>query len=84
MNIQSVGQADSYAQFVKLVQEARSRNQGVVAGAASVSRPAKSVRISAPQAYRAAPPARASGIEGTPTVPKATTKTLGSFFDTYA
>ena len=85
MNMHSVGRVDSYNQFVKLVQEARLRNQGMTTGAGSVSATGGTGRKPAVQPYRAAAQATsAAGVQGTSLESKAKTKILGSFFDSYA
>jgi hypothetical protein len=85
VNMHSVGRVDSYNQFIKLVQEARLRNQGMTTGTGSVSATGAIGRKSIPQPYRpASPAASAAGVQGTSLELKAKTKILGSFFDSYA
>jgi hypothetical protein len=84
VNIQSVGGNDSYVQFVRLVQEARARTQGVTPGGTQAMGQVRSVRRSPAQMYRSAPIAAATNVQSASVEPKAKTRVLGSFFDTYA
>jgi prophage tail gpP-like protein len=84
VNIQGVGGNDSYAQFVKLVQEARARTSAVAPGRAQAAAQVTSVRRSPAQLYRSAPVAASTNVQSAPVEQKAKTRVLGSFFDTYA
>jgi hypothetical protein len=87
--MQGIGKVDSWAQFVNLVQDARTRSQAISNAKSvpasgrvgSTGRILNQVAAAASQRTSFAPPvARATLMDA----PKAATKALGSFFDAYA
>jgi hypothetical protein len=79
--MQNVGQVDSYAQFIKLVQEARLRSQGTKAVTTTGGVRNK---MNVQQYKPAGQPPAVSTIQGSPLEQKSKTKVVGSFFDAYA
>jgi hypothetical protein len=87
--MQGIGRVDSWAQFVNLVQDARTRNQALSTAKSTVAAtPAKSVRRTLGPIAAAEPRRTVSALpvamRTVPEVSKAATKALGSFFDAYA
>lgn len=90
--IQGTNRVDSWAQFVNLVQDARTRNQALAAaknpaiaagpaGAARITRRIMNQPAAAPlRTSYALPVARTTSME----TAKQATKMIGSFFDAYA
>ena len=78
MNTQGVGSRDAWAQFVRLAQEARTRNQGLSAGVAKHS----AAQPTGIQGTFSLPPAR--GVSFATGEPKVKAKVVGGLFDAYA
>jgi hypothetical protein len=85
MSIQGVGRADSWAEFVRLVQEARSRSQGTGGGAYPVSGLKKGASLQSATPLRPAYGVMRNEQMGaaTPAASKGT-RIIGTFFDAYA
>ena len=85
MNINSVNRADSWADFVKIVHDARLRAQAPpVKTLPPASAVAKSGRIITPQPVRPEAMEAQGIVRSTTTFAKAQTRIAGIFFDTYA
>jgi hypothetical protein len=75
---------DSWAQFVKLTQDARKRNQGISTQTGTASQVNRTVTKTTDAVFQSQSVPFAKNISFDSAVPKVQSKILGGMFDTYA
>lgn len=84
MNTQAVsGNSDSWAQFMKLTQDARKRNQGISTQSATASQVNRTVSKTTAALFQSQTVPFAKNVSFNSAVPKVQSKILGGMFDTY-
>lgn len=84
MNTQAVsGNNDSWAQFMKLTQDARKRNQGISTQTVASPQVNRPVSKTTAALFQSQSVPFAKNISFNSAVPKAQSKILGGMFDTY-
>ena len=84
MNTQGIGSSnDSWAQFVKLAQDARKRNQGISTQNGTAAQVNKTLNKPTGAVFQSQSVPFAKNISFNNLVPKAQSKILGGQFDTY-